>query len=54
MHECFYCGQRSVIWDADFDFEDYGYEGDGIVSTFHCQNCGAEYEQIIRAGGDQS
>ena len=31
MYECFHCGERSVIWQSDFTFEDFGYEGDGIV-----------------------
>ena len=25
-------------------YEDYDYEGEGIVSNFHCPNCEAEYE----------
>lgn len=42
MYECFHCGSKSVIWDADFDFSDYGYEGEGIIHICHCINCGAE------------
>lgn len=30
-YECFHCLCNSVVWDADFDFEDFGYEGQGIV-----------------------
>ena len=48
MYECFHCGCRTVIWDADFDFEDLGYEDEGIVHTCHCTNCGAEIEYKIR------
>ena len=48
MFECFHCGCRSVIWDADFTFEDYGYEGEGIVQELHCDNCGAEITYWIR------
>ena len=33
MYECFHCGTKSVIWDSDFDFEDYGYEGKGITTA---------------------
>lgn len=47
MYECFHCGTRSVIWDSDFDFEDYGYEGEGIVQCCHCTNCGAEIFYLI-------
>lgn len=47
MYECFHCGQKAVIWDSDFDFDDYGYEGQGIVHVCHCTNCGAEIEYRI-------
>lgn len=40
-YECFHCLCNSVVWDSDFDFEDCGYEGDGIVHLLHCANCGA-------------
>ena len=50
--QCLHCRSFAVTWDADFNLEDYGYEGDGIVSTFHCNNCGADIEYIIRTGGD--
>lgn len=41
--KCFLCGGQ-VIWQSDFDFEDYGYEGEGIVQNYTCSKCGAEYE----------
>lgn len=47
MYECFHCGKKTVIWDSDFNFEDYGYEGEGIVHICHCTNCGAEIEYRI-------
>ena len=47
MYECCHCGQRTVTWDADFDFDDYGYEGQGIVHSCHCNNCGADIEYRI-------
>lgn len=50
MYECFHCGKKSVIWDSDFDFEDYGYEGKGIIHCCHCGNCGAEIEYRIPIG----
>lgn len=52
MYECFHCGARAVIWDADFDFDDYGYDGEGIVHACHCTNCGAEIEYRISTGVD--
>ena len=42
MYECFHCLTQSVVWSADFSFEDYGEEGDGIVHVLRCGNCGAE------------
>lgn len=42
MYECFHCGEKSVIWDSDFDYEDYGEEGEGIIHECHCTNCGAQ------------
>jgi len=47
MHQCFHCGCNSVVWDSDFDFSDFEYEGDGIVQCFHCTNCGADIEYKI-------
>ena len=48
MYECFHCGARAVIWDSDYDFDDFALEGEGIVQCLHCTNCGAEIEYIIR------
>lgn len=47
MYECFHCGNKSVIWDSDFMYEDYGIEGDGIVQCCHCESCGARIEYYI-------
>lgn len=47
MYECFHCGCRSVIWDCDYMFEDFGYEGNGIVHVCHYANCGAEIEYRV-------
>ena len=53
MYECFHCGARAVSWDADFSFEDYGIEGEGIVHVCHCNNCGAEIEYYIKCGDEE-
>lgn len=47
MYECFHCGEVAVLWDGDFDFEDFGYDGQGVVHVCHCTNCGAEIEYRI-------
>lgn len=53
MYECFHCGEKAVIWDSDFDTEDYGYEPGGIVHVCHCTNCGAEIMYIIPCDSDE-
>ena len=31
MVECYNC-KSEMIWGNDFDFDDFGYDGEGIVS----------------------
>ena len=40
--KCWHCGEE-VIWGGDHSFEDYGEEGEGIVSNLSCSNCEATY-----------
>lgn len=47
MYECFHCGHRAVVWESDFDFDDFGYEGEGIVHICHCAHCGADIEYRV-------
>ena len=47
MFECFHCLCRTVVLMCDYDFEDFGYEGEGIVQILECQNCGAEIEYRV-------
>ena len=54
MYQCFHCGAQAVIWDSDFNFDDFEYEGEGIVHILHCTNCGAEIEYKIREDKDVS
>lgn len=51
MYECFHCLSKSVIWDCDYSFEDYGMEGDGIIHECHCANCGARITYFIPVNG---
>lgn len=44
MYECVNCGKRAVGWKADYDFENFGYEGKGTVHIYRCSNCNAEIE----------
>ncbi|MED2002393.1 hypothetical protein P4V86_03345 [Brevibacillus laterosporus] len=38
--------EHELIWGGDFSFEDYGREGDGIVSNLSCP-CGVYVEVSI-------
>jgi transcription elongation factor Elf1 len=40
---CWFCGSE-MIWGCDFNFEDYGLDGDGIVATLTCSGCEATAE----------
>ena len=51
-YQCFHCLSNSVIWDNDFSFEDYGYDGEGIIHECHCMNCGADITYRIPIGED--
>lgn len=35
---CCFC-RNMMIWQNDFDFEDYGIDKAGIVSVYECINC---------------
>tara|TARA_R110000824_G_scaffold395927_1_gene597046 strand:- start:367 stop:534 length:168 start_codon:yes stop_codon:yes gene_type:complete len=40
--KCWHCNHE-VIWGGDHDYDDYGMEGEGIVSNLNCSKCEAEY-----------
>ena len=35
---CAHCGSK-LVWQNDFDFEDFHLEGEGIVSFYDCSGC---------------
>ena len=47
MYECFHCLTKSVIWQCDYNYEDFGYEGEGIVHICRCTFCGSEIEYRV-------
>ena len=53
MFECMHCLSRSVVWECDYSFEDYGLEGEGIIHECHCSNCGADITYYIPVGGEE-
>ena len=40
---CWYCNGK-MVWQSDFNFEDYGREGEGIVTILTCSECEARAE----------
>lgn len=42
------CGAK-MIWNSDFDFEDYGYDENGVVSHYYCsdEKCGCSMDLYI-------
>lgn len=47
---CWYCGQDSLCWNSDFNYDEVFGEGEGVVSYLTCTNpdCGAEVEYSLR------
>lgn len=41
---CPRCQESSLIWGGDFTFEDYGMDGEGLVSNYICPVCGSYIE----------
>lgn len=54
MYECFHCGSRTVIWDADFDYDDYGMEGEGIIHECHCTHRGARITYFVPCDDEEN
>ena len=40
MTQCWNCGTE-MIWDRELSFEEYGIDGEGIITVFTCPNCNA-------------
>ena len=46
MVSCYNCGTEMIL-ESDFDFEDFNYEGEGVISCFSCSKCGTYAEFTI-------
>ena len=44
--KCYHCTSE-LIWNSDFSYEDYGLEGDGIISVLSCSCCNAMVEVYL-------
>jgi hypothetical protein len=38
---------KDLIWGGDHDYEDYGVDGEGIVSNYYCSNKKCKTDTII-------
>ena len=47
--KCWHC-KTELIWGGDHSFEDFGMEGEGIVSNLTCPNCDAFVEVYLDLG----
>jgi hypothetical protein len=36
-----------MIWGSDFDYEDYGCEGEGIVGNYTCNNKDCDVDMVM-------
>lgn len=43
---CWHCSSE-LIWNSDFSYEDYGLEGEGIISVLSCGCCNAMVEVYL-------
>ena len=39
--------KQEIIWGGDHNYEDYGLEGEGIVSNYSCPNESCDVESIL-------
>ena len=46
MNKCKECSS-DLIWGGDHSYEDYGCEGEGIVSNYSCSNSDCALELIL-------
>ncbi len=42
---CWWCGHK-LIWQNDYDREDFGFSGEGMVTVLICSGCDAEVRMI--------
>ena len=48
---CYRCNNE-LIWGGDFDYEDYGLPGEGIVTNLSCSRCGSYVEVYLPSEWD--
>jgi len=39
--------KKDLVWGGDHSYEDYGLEGEGIVSNYSCSNDKCSVEDVV-------
>lgn len=34
--------ENTLVWESDFNYDEVYGEGEGIVTYYHCSNCGVQ------------
>lgn len=46
--KCWFCnGEEPLRWNCDYSYEDFGLDGDGIITVLTCPNCNATFEGYL-------
>lgn len=46
--KCYFCnGEKPLIWNCDYSYEDFGLDNEGIVTVLTCPNCNATFEGYL-------
>lgn len=45
MMKCPHCTSQ-LHWSGDFDYEDYGREGGGVIGNYSCRNVACIVEDV--------
>lgn len=40
-HKCPHCGKMTAYFDEEMPYKEFGLEGEGTVTVYHCDHCGA-------------
>lgn len=43
--KCTFCNEE-LLWSNDFDYDDFGLDGDGIVGIYICNNNECDVEEL--------
>ena len=49
-HRCPHCGKMTVYFDEEIPYRDFGLEGKGAVTIYHCESpsCGAVITVMVQ------